>query len=59
MFKNILERISGVEVFPLISLLLFRVIFTLVLIWTFRMDKKKIKYMENLPLNDDENLKNK
>ncbi len=59
MFKNILERISGVEVFPLISLLLFGVIFTLVLIWTFRMDKKKIKYMENLPLNDDENLKNK
>ncbi len=59
MFKNILERIAGIEVFPMISLLLFGIIFTIVLIYTFKMDKNKIKHLENMPLNDDENLKNK
>jgi len=53
MFRNILETIQGIEVFPMISLLLFTVVFASVLIWVFNMDKTRLQHMENMPLNDD------
>lgn len=55
MFSNLLESMSGVELFGLISLLLFFTIFTLVLFWTLKVDKNYIDKMKNLPL-DSSNL---
>ena len=54
MFKHYFERIEDVEIWPIISLVLFFVFFTLTLVRIFFMDKKHIDKMKNLPLNDDE-----
>jgi hypothetical protein len=51
MYTDILRRISGIEVFPVISLLLFVVVFAVVLVWTARLDRDRIGQMERLPLD--------
>ncbi len=53
-FTNYLEKISGVEIYPLISLLLFVCFFILVTIWAFGTKKEIIQRMENLPLDKSE-----
>jgi cbb3-type cytochrome oxidase subunit 3 len=45
-----IEKISGVDIYGLISLLIFVLFFTVVLTWVFRADKKKIKEMSEIPL---------
>jgi cbb3-type cytochrome oxidase subunit 3 len=42
-----------VEIWPIISLILFFVFFTLTIIRIFFMDKKHIDKMKNLPLDDE------
>jgi cytochrome c oxidase cbb3-type subunit IV len=54
MYKNILQSMEGVTIWPLISLLIFVIFFVLLLIWVFRADKKYIERMKNLPLAADE-----
>lgn len=53
-FTYYLEKIHGVSIYPIVSLTLFVLFFLIVLIWTYRSDSKTIKYIENLPLEDDE-----
>ncbi|MFM9986399.1 MAG: CcoQ/FixQ family Cbb3-type cytochrome c oxidase assembly chaperone [Flavobacteriales bacterium] len=50
-FINYLESITGISIYPMISLLLFASIFTLVLIYTFKQSKAQIDEQKNLPLN--------
>jgi cytochrome c oxidase cbb3-type subunit 4 len=50
MFQHYFELIDGVEVYPIISLLVFLFFFIMILIWFFRADKKYLKEMEELPL---------
>lgn len=50
-FINYLERISGVSVYGLTSLLLFGFIFVVMLIWTFKADKRMIDEIRNIPLD--------
>ena len=38
MYTDILRRIAGIEVFPVVSLLLFVSVFTIALVWTVRME---------------------
>lgn len=45
--------IEGIEIFPLISFLLFFTFFVLVLVYVMRQDKKHIQEMSNLPLEGD------
>lgn len=47
--------IEGIEIYPLISFLLFFTFFLIVLVYVFRQDKKHIKEMSNLPLEGDNN----
>lgn len=49
-FTNYLEKIAGVSIYPIISLVLFVTFFTLVSIWIFKMDKKELERVERLPL---------
>ncbi|MDB2364162.1 CcoQ/FixQ family Cbb3-type cytochrome c oxidase assembly chaperone [Flavobacteriales bacterium] len=49
--KQHMESISGIEIYPIISFLIFFVFFLLVGIWVFTVRKDKIKELENLPLN--------
>lgn len=51
-FSTYLEQIAGVSIYPVISLVLFTVFFTGVMIWIWRMDKKEIERIEKLPLED-------
>jgi hypothetical protein len=59
MFSNYLTSIKDVEIFPVISLIIFFAVFVFVLIKVIRMDKTYINKMGNLPLENDDELKNK
>ncbi|WP_221393850.1 c-type cytochrome [Dyadobacter sp. NIV53] len=51
-FRTYLESIPGIEIFPLISLLIFFIFFVSLIIFVFSLDKKAIRQMSNIPLND-------
>lgn len=53
MFKEILNSISGIEIWPIIGLFLFMILFIGIIVWVFRLDKRFIKKMEELPLEKD------
>ncbi len=55
MIKEALLSLAGVEVFPIISLIIFFGIFTVVCIWAFSLDKDFITEMERIPLDNDMN----
>lgn len=49
-FKTYLEQIKGVEVYPLISLILFTIIFAAVVMYAFTADKKTMEENARIPL---------
>lgn len=49
-----METISGVEIFPILSLLIFFAFFVGLGIWVFSYKKEKITEMSQIPLNDDQ-----
>jgi len=49
MYKELLQSIEGVSIYPIISLVVFVLFFAVILIWMFKVDKNYIKKMENLP----------
>lgn len=51
-FRTYLETIAGVEIFPLISLLIFFLFFVGLLVYVFCLDKKSVDRMKDIPLND-------
>lgn len=53
--KHHMETIAGIEIYPIISFLIFFTFFLLVLVYVIRADKKVIEEISNLPLdqNDD------
>lgn len=52
-FINYLTSIAGVEIFPLISLLIFFLFFVTLTIYLFRADKSHIAYMAELPVENE------
>lgn len=54
MYKDILQSIEGVSVYPIISLIVFVLFFAVILIWMIKVDKKYINKMENLPFENEE-----
>jgi len=55
MIRNYLQSIEGVEIYPLISLVVFILFFVIMFIWIIRVDKNYIKEMEELPLDLEKN----
>jgi cbb3-type cytochrome oxidase subunit 3 len=53
MYKNILQNIENVAVWPVISFVIFFLFFVLLLWWVITADKKYVDEMGQLPLNDD------
>ncbi len=51
-FINYLENISGIGIFPLISLLVFFLFFVTVCLYLFFLNKKDIEEVSRLPLQD-------
>lgn len=51
--KNHLATIENVEIFPVISLIIFSVFFMAVIWYVFSINKAKIQEIESIPLNDN------
>jgi len=51
--KHNLESISGVEMFPIISLLIFFIFFVGLYSWVYTYRKEKINELSNLPFSDE------
>ena len=52
MYQDILRSIDGIGVFPAVSLVLFFVVFTLVVLYALRLDRAGVRHMAALPLDD-------
>ena len=58
--KHTMENIDGVEIYPILSFIIFFVFFVLANIYIFRKDKKTIDEISRIPLhnlNDADNEK--
>jgi len=55
MFKHYFERIENIEIWPIISLIVFFLFFIVLIVMVIKADKGFIRYMKNLPLQDEEN----
>ncbi|MGB3779480.1 MAG: CcoQ/FixQ family Cbb3-type cytochrome c oxidase assembly chaperone [Tunicatimonas sp.] len=49
--KHHMETIAGIEIFPLISFLIFFTFFVLLLVWVLRSSKEYFVEVERLPLD--------
>lgn len=56
--KHNLDTIDGVAIYPIISLLLFFTVFIVMLFIVFKMKKKNIEEVSQLPLDLDTNNTN-
>lgn len=52
MYKNILQSIDNVAIWPIISFVIFFLFFLMLLWWVFTVNKKFIDYMSNMPIED-------
>jgi hypothetical protein len=55
MFQYLFDSIAGVEIFPIISLILFFLLFIGIVVWAIRADKNYLKKMKELPLDMSNN----
>ncbi|TLP80305.1 CcoQ/FixQ family Cbb3-type cytochrome c oxidase assembly chaperone [Maribacter sp. ACAM166] len=51
--KGYMESIEGVATYPMISLLIFFVFFTILFLWVMTASKDHIKEMSEMPLEND------
>jgi len=51
--KDNMATIDGIEIYPIISLLIFFTVFSIAIYWTIKVDKTKIEELEKMPLSDD------
>lgn len=51
--KHHMDTILGIEIFPLISFVIFFLFFLLMTIWIIRMDKNEVKRISEIPLNNE------
>jgi len=58
-FINYLESISGIAVYPMISLIIFFGFFSLLLVYVIKSDKQHILELKNLPLEKELTSTNK
>ncbi len=56
MYKNILQSIDHVAVWPVISFVIFFIFFLCLLWWVFTTDKKFIDKMKHMPIDDSAEL---
>lgn len=53
--KHNMETISGIELYPIISLLIFFIFFVGLYSWVYTYKKDKIDEMSHLPFSGDDN----
>ncbi|MBW3468923.1 cbb3-type cytochrome c oxidase subunit 3 [Arthrospiribacter ruber] len=57
MKKDILTSIENIEIYPIISLLIFVIFFVGMFIWVIRADKNYISRMKDLPFDEEHQKK--
>ncbi|MCS6972862.1 MAG: cbb3-type cytochrome c oxidase subunit 3 [Cyclobacteriaceae bacterium] len=55
MYKNVLQHIENVSIWPIISLVIFFLFFVIMLWYVFTEKRSFINYMKNLPLDENKN----
>jgi hypothetical protein len=58
MIRDVLQSLEGIELYPIISLIIFVSFFVSLIIWMIKVDKKYIKKMKNLPLEKEDESEN-
>ena len=53
MYKNILQNIDNIAIWPVVSFVIFFVFFICLLWWVFSVDKGFINKMKELPIDSD------
>jgi cbb3-type cytochrome oxidase subunit 3 len=53
--KHNLEAIEGIEIYPIISLLLFFTVFIAMIVIVFKLPKREMDEVSQLPLDKDNN----
>jgi len=51
--KHNMETILGIEIYPIISLIIFFTFFVGLAFWVFTYSKESVQEMSNIPLEDD------
>lgn len=52
MYKNVLASIPGIEWYPIVALLFFFGFFTVLIVWYFRADQKRLEAIARTILDD-------
>lgn len=50
-----MESITGIEIYPMISLLIFFTFFVILFWWVFTAKKEHVKKLSQMPLDNDKN----
>ncbi len=58
MFSKYFVSVEWLNIFAIATMILFIVIFAVIIIWTFKIDRKKLEEYNNLPL-ENTNSENK
>ena len=58
MYKNVLQSIENIAIWPIVSFIIFFLFFLCLLWWVFTSEKAHIDDMKHLPLNDTAPKKN-
>lgn len=53
--KNYMESINGIEIYPMISLIIFFSFFVILFFWVFTAKKEYIQTVSNIPLENQNN----
>ena len=56
MYKNILSSIPGIELYPIVALILFFGFFVGIIVWYLRVDRTKLEHEAQLALKDGMSL---
>jgi len=57
MYKNVLQSIDNIQIWPVISFVIFFAFFLCLLLWVFTTDKKFIDKMKAMPIDEKDSLK--
>ena len=53
MYKEVLRTIVGIEIFPVLSLVIFLTVFLVMLVWVLRLDRGRLDAYASLPLDEE------
>lgn len=57
MYKDILQNTENLAIWPVISFVIFFLFFLILIWWAFTADRKYIKEMSSMPLDDNKDIK--